>query len=344
MRIAKYAYSSGDLSRAIMLIVQTSEKFRFLATVTVVLDNRLSMRKVHLPRIRMMNRKEVYNMKKLRFLAVVITLAFAASIVYAAPVPGGKVPGKAPGQKAPNEAKPEWWGKAPGPRPFVHGTVENVSPQSIAVKTPEGVKVFTVNENTKVIVRGQKATISDVKVGDTVNVKFKLVDNNVPLALGIQVPKPSCGGQITAINNNMIILRDRKTNAECRVVVSDKTKYRSKGYEGTLADLKVGYFASATGDLNNGTIIADIVNFMPEVAKGTVIAVEGNVVTLKTVRQLTIPVLVSEKTVIIVSPRVAPDRKGTLQDIKVGTPANIGYIPVPNGPARLLWIDLLTGA
>ncbi len=283
-------------------------------------------------------------MNAFRFLAVLIALTLVASIVYAAPLPVGKAPGRAPGQKAPNEAKPEWWGKAPGPKPFVHGTVENISPQSIAVKTPKGVKVFTINENTKVIVRGQRATIKDIKIGDPVNVKFKLVENNVPLALGIQVPKPSCGGQIASISNNVIVLRDRKTNAECRVVVSDKTKYRSKGYEGTLADLKVGYFASASGDLKDGTIIADIVNFMPEVAKGTIVGVEGNVITLKTVRQMTITGTVGDKTVIIVSPRVAPDRKGTLQDIKVGTPANIGYIPVPNGPARLLWIDLLTGA
>ena len=68
MRIAKYVYSDGDLSRAIMLIIvyrdyQKSRRFHFIVTVTVALGNRLSMREFHLhfptKRIRMMDRKEV---------------------------------------------------------------------------------------------------------------------------------------------------------------------------------------------------------------------------------------------------------------------------------------------
>ena len=282
-------------------------------------------------------------MKSIRFLAILLVVAFAATAVCAEPVKGRRAPGKIPGGK-PGEVKPQWWGKAPGQnqKPVAAGTVQSVSPQSISVNTNQGGKTFVVNDKTRVMVRGQKATINDIKVGDQVLVRFAMQENTA-VAIGIAVPKPSCRGQIVSIDNNMLVLRDPKASTECRVAVSDATKYGSRGYSGTLADLRVGYHAQATGTLSEGVLIADAVKFVPMVAKGTVIAVEGNLVTLKAVRQQTIPVVVDEKTVINISPRVAPDKKGTIADIKVGTPANIGFHAVQNGPGQLLWIDLLTG-
>lgn len=280
-------------------------------------------------------------MKSIRFLAILLVVAFAATAVCAEPVKGRRAPGKIPGGK-PGEVKPEWWGKAPDQKPSAQGVVQNVSAQSITVNTKQGAKTFVVNDKTRVMIRGQRATINDIKVGDQVAVRFAMQENTA-VAIGIAVPKPGCRGQIASIENNMLVLRDPKANTECRVAVSGKTKYGSRGYVGTLADLKVGYHTQAAGAMSEGVLIADTVQFVPMMAKGTVVAVEGNLVTLKAVRQQTIPVVVGEKTVINISPRVAPDKKGTLADIKVGTPANIGFHAVQNGPGQLLWIDLLTG-
>lgn len=282
-------------------------------------------------------------MKRIRLTAFIVMLAVIAGACAAAPAgPGKKVPAR-PAQ-GDEKSQAQWWGKAPGQQPAARGIVENVGPANIAVKTPQGVKQFAVNDKTRVLVQGKKATIADVKVGMPVGVKLQPVENNVPLALAIIVPKPGCGGEIVSVANNVIVVRDKKQNTECQIVVSDKTKYRSRGYQGTFADLRVGYRAMANGRMDGGKLIADAVEFVPTVAKGTVVAVNGNLITLKAVRQQTIPAQVGSGTVIIVSPRVAPDRKGTLADIKVGTPANMGFHINPNAPASLLWIDLLTGS
>jgi len=273
---------------------------------------------------------------------------------------------------------PQWWGGPPGPRPLVQGTVANVSATNIAVNTKEGLKPFTVDDKTKVLVRGQKATIADVKVGDPVVVKFKLVTNNIPLALGILVPKPTVGGEIVSIQGNVIIVRPvgkagrpraaaaarpagRRpagrmhaagvpsaepapgTGAEQRIVVNENTKYHSHGYQGTLADLRVGYRIGARGAMNGQDFVADEIDFAPALAKGAVTAVENGIITVKTIRQLTLQLQPSGATVVLIRPRVGPNVKGTIADVKVGAPVNVGFHPNQTGPCPLLWVDVLTG-
>ena len=83
---------------------------------------------------------------------------------------------------------------------------------------------------------------------------------------------------------------------------------------------------------------------MPKPAvRGKIAVVEGDLITVKTVKQLNIDCLGSPATAVMIRPRVAPNQKGTLADIQVGMPVNIGFHPNPNGPAPLLWIDVLTG-
>ena len=266
-------------------------------------------------------------MRTAKLVLICMILSIASSIAYCAPDPG---------------VSPQWWGKPPGQRPVVRGEVANVSPTNIAVQTRRGPKAFTVDENTKVRVRGEEATINDVQVGDPVFVKFRLVQDNVPLALGVLVPKPHVKGKIAAIEGNVIILRGK--DREHRVVVTDQTKYVSRRYEGTLADLMIGYGAAAMGSVQGDELIADVIHFRPAMAKGTVIAKDGDLITVKTVKQLNIDCLGSPATAVLIRPRIAPNQKGTLADIQVGMPVNIGFHRNPEGPAPLLWIDLLTGA
>lgn len=260
-------------------------------------------------------------------LAILATTACLAA-VQVVPAPGGP--------------QASWWGKAPGERPTVSGTVTEVSATNIAVQTPQGVKSFTVAPKTRVVIAGKPATIADIKVGNQVTVRFRLMKNNVPVALHIAVPKPATKGKITAIEGSVITLKNKQD--ELKVTVTDATKFRSNGYEGTLADLRVGYSVAAEGAISGSTMTADMVRFVPIVAKGAVTAVDGNTITVKTVKQLSVVTLASDKTVVIVRPRVGPNKKGTLADVKVGAPVNIGFTATKDASSPLLWIEVLTGS
>lgn len=245
----------------------------------------------------------------------------------------------------PPAAQPNWWpGQKPKPAPVREttavGTVAAVVASKIDVQTAQGVKSFAVFPRTKVVVRGKNATMADVKAGDPVRVNFRVV-NNVPSAVHIAVPKPNIKGKITAINGSVITLKTK--DAEFQVTVGEATKIKSKGYRGSPADLQVGFGAGVQGAVSGNNVAADAIEFVPAVAKGAVTAVDGNTITIKAIRQQSITTLASEKTVIMVRPRVGPNVKGTIADVRVGVPVNIGFKPVEGGPSPLFWIDVLTG-
>lgn len=235
-----------------------------------------------------------------------------------------------------------WWKKAPGQKPAVSGTVANVSAGNIAVQTPQGVKPFTVDPRTKVSVAGARAKIADVKAGMPVTVRFGLVKNNVATATHVVVHKPAYKGQITAIEGNRITLKSKQ--GEFQVIVTQATKIGSHGYVGTLAELRVGYGARAQGTIADNVMTADTIIFEPIVARGAVTAISGATVTVKTIKQLSLSLVASDKTAVMVRPRVGPNVKGTLADVKVGSPVNVGFAPVKDGPSQLLWVEVLTGS
>jgi hypothetical protein len=266
-------------------------------------------------------------------LLIVVCLVLVASVVWAA-------------AKPPVKAQPNWWpGAKPKPVPVVKetvaaGTVAAIAAAKIDVQTAQGVKSFAIFAKTRVVVQGKKATLADVKAGDPVRVNFRVV-NNVPSALRIAVPKPNIKGKITAVTGDGFTLKTK--NAEFTVAVGTATKIKSRGYVGSLADLQVGFGAAVVGTVSGSSIAADGGEFVPAVVRGAVTAVDGNTITIKAIRQQTIAVVAFEKTVILVRPRVGPNVKGTIADVKVGVPVNIGYKPVQDGPSPLLWIDVLTG-
>lgn len=255
-------------------------------------------------------------------LAALLILALASAL-QAAPARGDK--------------SPDWW---PGERPGVHGTVDNVSATSIAVKTPKGVRQFVVNDKTRVRVEGEKATIADVKIGDPVGVQFALGANNVAVAQVIVVPRPAFRGKVVSVQGNTINITSRDAGNQV-VLVSDQTKIRSNGYTGSMEDIRVGYGVAARGVISGQEIAAEIVEFLPPVAKGTIAAVEGDTVTLKTIRGQSLKFQAVQGAVVHIKPRTGPNKLGTWADVKAGTPANVGFHPVQGGPGALLWIGLL---
>lgn len=79
------------------------------------------------------------------------------------------------------------------------------------------------------------------------------------------------------------------------------------------------------------------------VGKGAVTAVNGNSITVKLIRQQTVDLEAGPATAVLVRPRVGPNVPGTLADVKVGSPVDIGYHANPGGACPLLWIEVLTG-
>lgn len=234
-----------------------------------------------------------------------------------------------------------WWGKSPAQQQMISGTVTSVDTTNIGVQTSSGVKSFAVSSKTKVFIHDQKSAIDNVKVGDPVNIRYAKSDNDTIIAVVIRVPKPNFKGKIESIQSNTITIKNNK--GEQTVLVTDQTTYTSHGYKGTYADLKVGYGITAIGDVSGNQITADKVEFRPAVAKGTVTAIDGSIITIKTVKQKTFTVTASSTTVVLVRPRVGPNVKGTLADVKVGSPVNIGFAPGDGSARQLFWIDILTG-
>lgn len=240
---------------------------------------------------------------------------------------------------------PNLWHKAPAPigKAPIPGTVTSVGPTAIAISTPTGVQSFVVTPKTKVTIRGAKATIADIKVGDVVRINTKTVKGTV-VAARVTIPKPTTKGKITAIGDKSFTLKTK--TGDMTVNVSDATKFTSHGktgYQGTLADLRVKYGVNVEGTITDKTIAADWVEFSPAMLKGAVTAIDGTTITVKGTKQNVIKAVASDKTVVFIKVRTGPNKRGTLADVKAGLPVNIGFTPDKSGTSPLLWIEVLTG-
>ena len=271
-------------------------------------------------------------MKARTVLLVLLALLVAASALAA--------PQQRPGGKG-GLVKPNWWGPPPGQKPAANGTVAEVSSTQIVLDTKQGRKTFAVTPDTKVWVRGKAGSIVDVKVGDPCRVVFKPVANGTPVAIRIMVPKPHAAGQLTAKEGNVLTLKNKDTI--WTVTVLPEAKIICGKYEGTLADLRIGYRVVAFGEISGNNVVAKLVEFLPTVYMGAVIAVNGNQITVKTIRQKVVTGIVTDKTVILIKPRTGPNRPGTLADIKDGLPININGHLVQGGPMQLIFVQVLTG-
>lgn len=234
------------------------------------------------------------------------------------------------------------WDRSANRGPSFIGTVTNISATSITVQQKDSQKTFAINSNTKVMMQGKKAKITDIKTGNTVAVGYTASADNVLTATRIVVPRPTFSGQVTAIQGNTIVISG-KDKVERKVICSANTKFRSHGYAGSIADIKVKYTVKATGDINNNTINADIVEFIPLMARGNVTAIDGSTITVKTPKKGDISLKTSAATVINIRKENEPVKTGTLADIKVGQTISAGYQPVQSGPAPVLWIEINPG-
>lgn len=213
-------------------------------------------------------------------------------------------------------------------------------PGNIAVNTKVGPLAFGVTAQTVVRVWGQPATIAAVKVGDPVEVKFVVLQDGSRIAVGLAVPKPSVNGMIVAASNGSITLQTLEHT--WFVSIGPNTKILCGGYQGSMADLHVGYTANAEGAISDHNVRADVIHFSPESFKGVVATVNGNVVTVETIKQEMVAVTVTNSTVIHVKPRTGPNYLGTLADIVPNTAINVSGHITGDIAVTALAVELLT--
>ena len=257
----------------------------------------------------------------------------------------------AEGQGRQGDIEPQWWpGEGPVVRNSAAGTVTAVTATSITLQTMRGPQTFAVNQQTRIMVRGEKGIIDDVKIGDHAIVKFGPAQGVIRHALGIMIPKPSAAGKITSISSNTFVLQGKEKTWNVTLTPETKivshnipTQPKSPGYIGIPDDLRVGYEAAVRGEIDGDNVTAAVVQFRPTVIRGVVEKANHNEIVVKTLKQRTITVVPKDGTVVFIRPRTAANQVGTWNDIKQDTPINIGGHVTGEGTMEALWVDLLTG-
>ncbi|MEN6371934.1 MAG: DUF5666 domain-containing protein [Armatimonadota bacterium] len=275
--------------------------------------------------------------RKMAAVVVVLSLLLAvAASAQVKPVSGNRGaqwwPGEQPGKKAPNAQNS-----------VIEGTVTKVDANYITLQTKLGELAFTVTDETRVMVRGNKAVITDVKTGDPARIEFTLAQDNSRLARAVVISQPRINGKITTLTDKGFTLTNMDTNKTWNIWLTDNTRILSHGYAGTINDLRVGYMAGVQGDENNDSINAKRVEFSPTVIKGVITQVSGDQIQVETLKKVLVTVSVDNATSILIRPRVGANIKGSFSDLKQGMPVNLGGHITGEATLKALWIDVITG-
>jgi hypothetical protein len=149
----------------------------------------------------------------------------------------------------------------------VMGTVASVGVDRITVKAADGKEqTILVSDQTRYRQGREQIQLEDLKPGDHVFVMGRAGSDNQITALMVrrvteqEMQRFAAGGErafgeITAIGNNQLTLRNRR-QGERVVKINEQTTFMKEGKPSTLADLKVGDRVMALGKETNGEFVA----------------------------------------------------------------------------------------
>lgn len=138
--------------------------------------------------------------------------------------------------------------------------VTAVTGGTITLDTPRGVKTVTVNSQTVYKHGAAAASLSDVKVNEIVRVQFVTRNAATPVAKLVRIEMAHVEGYVTAVSpssagTGSITVIDRSGFTRT-IQTSAATTYRKAGKAGTAADITVGTFVHAEGNVDaNGTTL-----------------------------------------------------------------------------------------
>jgi hypothetical protein len=149
----------------------------------------------------------------------------------------------------------------------VMGTVSSVGVDRITVKSADGKEqTILVSDQTRYRQGREEIQLEDLKPGDHVFLFGRSGSDNAITALMVrrvteeEMQRFGAGGdrafgEITAIGNNQLTLRNRRAS-ERVVKINEQTTFMKEGKASTLADLKVGDRVMAVGKETNGEFVA----------------------------------------------------------------------------------------
>jgi hypothetical protein len=202
-----------------------------------------------------------------------------------------------------------------GGRAFGPITITAIAGSSVSLKTEDGwTRTITVTADTSITRGGEKAALSDLKVGDTIRLGQKRNSDGSWTVTAIAVVLPTTAGTVTAVGADTITITGRDGTSQT-VRTTGSTTYHLGKADGTRADVKVGTMIVAVGDRGaDGSLTATGVRvFLPRVA-GTVTAVTSDSLTITRRDGTTMTIHVGSGTSI----GVAGVDKATLADVKAG--------------------------
>jgi len=158
-----------------------------------------------------------------------------------------------------------------GPR--VGGEVTAVDGNTIKVDNPrDGEGTIVTNDETEFIVNGEAGRLADVTVGKFVGAHGEMQDDGSILADQVMVHDeapvppdgpgrpgrgPHVGGEVTSVDGNTIKVENPR-DGEGTIVTTDETEFIVNGEAGSLADVVVGKFVGAHGEMqDDDSILAD---------------------------------------------------------------------------------------
>ena len=206
-------------------------------------------------------------------------------------------------------------GSVPKQTPLL-GKIDAVGEDSFTVEAWWGSVEVKVNEDTKYRIRGRKGGLADLQVGNKAAVFGEKIDG-VPTAKLVVVPPKvrecwraklhlrhhAIPGKVVHIGENSLILETPRGQVD--IMLTDETKYRIRGKEGSLEDVSRGDRVVVLGKKIDGVFTARLVIVMPGGAKhprgflkkrllqhrlrhhaihGEVVAIGANFLTLSTKR------------------------------------------------------------
>ena len=186
----------------------------------------------------------------------------------------------APARAADPSSKPDKQNKA---RDHVRGDIHitAISGNEVSLATDDGWKrTVTVTDAATVKKGGQDVPVSALAVGDQVRIAQVRNDDGSYTVTAIVVPTPVTGGEVTAVSDTAMTLRQRG-GASQTVTLTGATTVTVGKEAGTTADIVVGSTVVVHGTVDGSTFIAATVNVRLARAAGEVTAKNGDSLTVK---------------------------------------------------------------
>lgn len=165
----------------------------------------------------------------------------------------------------------------------VVGTIQSLSAQTLLVAPTHGKKTFTVNvdESTKYTTPAGPGSFSDLKVGQSVEVKGQVdaQDATVILAKSITVTPPT--GKVSAIDGQTLTL----TTSDAKTVTlhtTSATTVNASSIPVTFSLITIGQTLSYVGtSASDGSVNATTLYLILSHARGTVTAINGQTLSIQ---------------------------------------------------------------